>query len=815
MKVTFKVWLLTTVATVLICIIGNVGFALFFNDYLDEQEFSSLRLNIRNIAHEIKEEKENLQSKADDWAVWDDTYFFLQGKNGDYVQNNLNTQSLINLKVNTIIYYQNSGQVFHKVFFDQEKNRITAFPKSLLQIIDKVSFLQSKNNQVIVAYEGKFILLAKRNVSNSTGDAPSNGVIIIGKSIDRSKFNELNSLSNAKTQLKTQSTAGFKRNFDIEGTPFAYIISQDEQQVTAQAMLQSEKQGQKIYLVLDKERSIYIAGLQSTFFLHALVTFFVTAVFYLLWMFLNRFVNKPFQKLMTEIIKTQIDTPEIKLLSKEKNKEFSKVVDSINTLLSRFESQKFRLEESQKQFQEAFNHSPIGMALVSLDGRWLQVNESICTMFGYTADELSSKTFQELTYPDDLQSDMNNVQNLLDGKINSYCMEKRYFTKEGKIFWGRLSVGLVRDHDNQPVHFVSQIEEITARKEQQDLMRFYSYHDSLTGVFNRRSFDEKMAEIGKKAKEMTLIIGDLDGLKFVNDAFGHSAGDAMLQKVADILKQQVGDTGDVYRVGGDEFVILLYHCQNQQAVNIIERIQKACQDDSQPDAPLTISFGMANTLMENQSVKECYKKAEDRMYTSKMLEGKSAKSKVFDNFRLVLAERTGETEAHCQRMAEMALALGKKIKLSNYEIEQLQLLAYLHDIGKTGVPDHILNKPSLLTDEEMESMKKHSEIGYRIASAMPELVPIADGILHHHERWDGTGYPVGLKQNQIPTLARIITILDSYDAMTHDRPYRSALSKDEAIREIVRCSGTQFDPVLVQVFVGFLQSYQQYTSGES
>ncbi len=152
-------------------------------------------------------------------------------------------------------------------------------------------------------------------------------------------------------------------------------------------------------------------------------------------------------------------------------------------------------------------------------------------------------------------------------------------------------------------------------------------------------------------------------------------------------------------------------------------------------------------------------------------------------------------------MAELSKKVGKSIGMKGYEIENLKLLSLLHDIGKTGIPDSILLKPGKLDEREMSIIKKHCEIGFRIASTLHELLPIADGILSHHERWDGTGYPRGLKGEEISLLSRIVSVLDTYDAMISDRPYRKALGVQEAIDEIKRCAGTQFDPYIVDIFI--------------
>ncbi|HZK70140.1 MAG TPA: HD domain-containing phosphohydrolase, partial [Clostridia bacterium] len=216
---------------------------------------------------------------------------------------------------------------------------------------------------------------------------------------------------------------------------------------------------------------------------------------------------------------------------------------------------------------------------------------------------------------------------------------------------------------------------------------------------------------------------------------------------------------------------------------------------------LSISLGVSTKNDRSNNLNTVLKDAEDRMYTHKLVEGKSARSTIISSLQKTLFERSSETEAHAKRMLVLASEFGSKINLTQYEMDEMQLLTLLHDVGKIGIADNILNKPDILSHEEWYEMRKHPEIGYRIAQSTSELSHIADLILTHHERWDGNGYPQGLKGESIPKLSRILSIIDTYDVMTHHRPYNEPVSEKEALDEISRCSGTQFDPKLAEIFV--------------
>jgi len=206
----------------------------------------------------------------------------------------------------------------------------------------------------------------------------------------------------------------------------------------------------------------------------------------------------------------------------------------------------------------------------------------------------------------------------------------------------------------------------------------------------------------------------------------------------------------------------------------------------------------------DENIRQAINFAEDRMYRNKLLESKSTRSSIIASLQKTLGEKTNETEEHALRLKSLALKMGQALGLSNNQMDELALLAILHDIGKIAIPDQILAKPGPLTTAEWEVMRKHPEIGFRIAQASYEIAHIAEAILCHHEQWGGYGYPQGLAGNNIPLISRIITIIDAYDAMTHERPYKKAASNQQALTEIKRCSGTQFDPNLVEIFLGMM-----------
>ncbi|EHJ01381.1 diguanylate cyclase and metal dependent phosphohydrolase [Clostridium sp. DL-VIII] len=360
--------------------------------------------------------------------------------------------------------------------------------------------------------------------------------------------------------------------------------------------------------------------------------------------------------------------------------------------------------------------------------------------------------------------------------------------KKGEA-WG--VVGLSRD--------------ITERKLMEERLRYLSEIDILTGLYNRYSFEEKIKELNhEKHLPMGIIMGDVNGLKIVNDTLGHLEGDKLLQRIALILKDICDPNGYVFRWGGDEFIILIPDCNEVKCEQIIRDITEKCKQAKYKFMQLSIALGEGIRYSLDENIYECITKIEEKVYRQKLLDKKSIKSSIMESLKKSLEEKNMETNEHTERVAKYALAIGKRLNLKISDLDELILVASLHDIGKIGVNEEILLKSGKLTNEEFEIMKTHTEKGYRIINASSELGNVAKGVLTHHERWDGNGYPLGLAEKEIPLAARIINVVDSYDVMTNDRVYKKAIDKDEAIKELKNCSGTQFDPKIVECFIEYI-----------
>lgn len=347
-------------------------------------------------------------------------------------------------------------------------------------------------------------------------------------------------------------------------------------------------------------------------------------------------------------------------------------------------------------------------------------------------------------------------------------------------------------------------------KEQKDTIRkgldyitYLTFHDGLTGLYNKTYFDDQLKELenNQDCLPISLIIGDMNGLKFVNDVFGHHEGDNRLQKMAHIIQQSCRPNDIVARWGGDEFAVILPKTDKETANAIRDKICAVCNSFQGADLLLSLSLGVATKTDTETSLSVVLKEAEELMYQVKLTESRKVRSAIADTLGKVLQENDYEMKGHIERIQRLANEFARVLDFSSENLDTLIRAAALHDIGKIGISKDIVLKKTYLDDAEWLVIRKHVEIGYRIAQASIEFAHLADIILYHHEWWNGEGYPHGLKGEEIPLMSRIISILDAFDVMTHQHRNKPAMTTEEALRELQFKAGSQFDPSLVQLFI--------------
>jgi diguanylate cyclase (GGDEF)-like protein/PAS domain S-box-containing protein len=445
--------------------------------------------------------------------------------------------------------------------------------------------------------------------------------------------------------------------------------------------------------------------------------------------------------------------------------------------------------------------------LVIQNGQVMYANHAFYKMAGITNQNQSTIPLKTLLYSipyESLRQALCCYEESCGQYQKNYHIPVMIPSREGNI-WVELYITKI-EYSNSKADFITFLD-ITDRVNAEKEIRYLAYHDKLTGLYNRGFFEEEALRIDvKRSLPISIIFCDLNGLKLTNDVFGHEYGDKLLKTFAGILKRVCRQEDVVARLGGDEFVILLPKTGHEAAEKICERIRNECSKEKSCPIPLSISLGHSTKNDMNESLKYTLKLSENMTYREKLIEGKKIRQIILESLKTSLFERAIETEAHLKRVLSLSVSFAEYIGLSEKDTGELSLLCLLHDIGKVAIPDSILMKAGKLTHDEWAEVQTHCEKGYKIAVNHQELVQISDGILYHHERWDGNGYPQGLKEKDIPLISRILNIVDSYDVMTHGTIYKSAISHEAAIDEITCCSGKQFDPYYAREFVEYVEA---------
>jgi diguanylate cyclase (GGDEF)-like protein/PAS domain S-box-containing protein/putative nucleotidyltransferase with HDIG domain len=461
------------------------------------------------------------------------------------------------------------------------------------------------------------------------------------------------------------------------------------------------------------------------------------------------------------------------------------------------------LKRSESTLQTIFSHLHFGIALYDyVKDSIVYTNEQFLELYGVNKDQMTrAKDVYRAITDDPKRQKM--LEEVVVKAMSSDDPEKMSWDDIMIDRGGEkrfLAAYIIKIPDSNMI--VSTARDITESIYKQRQIEYVSYHDYLTDLYNRRFYEKKLTELDHKENlPLGLMLIDLNGLKLINDAYGHTVGDKALKIVAETLKE-LGDPG-IYaaRVGGDEFALLVPNTCEADMNGYAERIKERLSRVKIDHVMISVAIGYAIKFRSEEDVYVISKSAEDTMYRHKITEGSSARNRTIQTILTTLTEKYSYERTHSKRVSAMCLKMGRALGLSDDDQKELALAGLFHDIGKIAIPDHILGKQEALTAEEYERMKTHTEAGYQILRAADEYSNLAEYALYHHERYDGKGYPTGLKGDKIPYFARIISIADAYEAMTSERSYRVKKTKEEAIIELRACAGRQFDPELTETFI--------------
>ncbi|NLL35591.1 MAG: diguanylate cyclase, partial [Clostridiales bacterium] len=400
----------------------------------------------------------------------------------------------------------------------------------------------------------------------------------------------------------------------------------------------------------------------------------------------------------------------------------------------------------------------------------------------------------------------------------SDCIIQRTFTNgkgtrsDNEIFWRSDGTYFDVEYYSYPqikngeiIGSVITFMDITERKQREAEIQYLYFYDPLTGLQNRRGFDENQAKVDiPENLPLSIIFIDLNELKLTNDIFGHLVGDELLKKSADVLKRHCRKDDIVARIGGDEFVMLLPKTDEKKAKAITAEIKASFENVRVSGIKLSVSIGLDTKNNMDQALDGIMASAENAMYKDKAMNRTAVNKGIIDTLIDELHAKSPREKMHSIFVREMCTDIGTALQLPQTEISKLSRAGYLHDIGKIVLDDDILLKDTL-SEDEFEKMQQHSAVGFRILNLFDDTLDLAEYVFGHHERWDGSGYPRGLKGEQIPLISRIISVAETYERVLNRRSLPLSERKKAALKVIEDGAGSQFDPHIVDVVLQLMQ----------
>ncbi|QWC00518.1 diguanylate cyclase [Mycoplasmatota bacterium] len=599
-------------------------------------------------------------------------------------------------------------------------------------------------------------------------------------------------------------------NFDLdsfasEGFTESVIIN-DTDGVLAYDLIASDHYVLGVFLPMNEYSSPIILVRQVfiiSFAIFAMSSLIILVLYY-------KHIDEPFRDVIDSILKIDVNTNPKYRIDPSNKRDYKPIINALNKTLDSTESHINNNLESQQQLIIENQRVKLLMEStadiifeIDMDKRFVSVFGKGIQKLNLSSQDFIGRTVKDVFGNDGIERDQVYTY-ALQGEHTIYDWQ---FSNKNKTLYFESSISPIYNKENQIVGAVGISREITEAMEKQKEIEYISNHDFLTGLFNRRYFVDKFSSLDSNLSyPLGLMMLDLNGLKLLNDAYGHVNGDQALKKTAEIIKLYSPQNATVARIGGDEFAIIIPKSTDTLLKTIKINIQSNLSKVKIHNIPLSIAIGYDTCESNDDDLEKLMKSAEHLMYMNKAREGRKIRNNSIKAIYDVFIEKNDHEKRHSMMVSKLSLLIGKDLNIKEDDLKELELAGLYHDIGKITIPDAIINKKVKLTKEENILMKKHTENGYNILRAADYYSNLATYALSHHENWDGTGYPQGLKGEAIPLFSRIIAIANSFASMIEERPRQSAISKDKALNYIIDNAGKKFDPNIVKIFIEIIKN---------
>ncbi len=800
--------------------------------YVEEQS----KLAVNGFENQFRK----LERIAYDWSAWNETYYFMNNPTKKYIDANLNYESLYNIEVDNMIYVDKNEEIFYNVnlmdnYIEHNKNSI--IDKKQIEELKKLSISNKTENKfisgIIDSYEGP-IIFAMHPITLSNGTGDTMGSLIVCEKLDDDLIRQMSEKYMLNLEIKPYNYGdAFNHGSELLCCDSILIVSNEK--LISEIILKDVFFNPILKLQVTLDRDMYLIGNMGVNTLLFWTVVLVIGIGILIYRFWDKLLLKRILLLSRDvhaaaeggserlICSLENRNDEISLLRKEiigmvkliKSQgkdilEKQKVLENINVTLEKKVEERSAeildknklLQESELKYKTIVSLFPDAIFKVSSEGVFLEWEGGNHDELIDFPENFVGKSMDEVFPPHFFEITIEKLHMVINSKKTESFKYQLIYNDESidyearMVYLSEYEIYLILRNITDSQKVIREIE-------------YLSYHDQLTGLYNRRFFEEEYARLSNERNlPLSILLLDINGLKLVNDVFGHQAGDKLLIESSEAMRVCVRADDIVARIGGDEFSILLPKTPEEDAIILADRIKKRISDIEIQGAVGSISIGCATMVTEHMSLDYLFKKADEMMYKEKLHESQLMREKTLDSIFLNLIEGNKIEKMHIEFIHDLAVKIGEALNLTADDLRKLSLASHFHDVGKIGVKYEVLNKKSPLTEDEYEEVKRHSELGYQIIKSINNMGNISEIILHHHEAWDGSGYPDGLKGEAIPLLSRIICVVDAYEAMVHDRPYRKTKTHKEAVEELLKFAGIQFDPKIVESLIKVIANNQ-------